>query len=206
MTWGRGTLVHFAETVLDRRGDIHVVLLQKHEVCVALDTNFGKLDPLEVGKAHLLEVLDEAVVVRDVRAGLACNHDVRHLAHLSEFVDGPSLKNAGALAHVISSDFGGGNGRAVRYWWVELQRCVGETARPSSGTTNARNGGISDQGRERNVARLDVDVGTQQIRACIRPDGGVGTAGRVADCVRLANHAEKLASRGTHSALHVHVG
>jgi hypothetical protein len=206
VTWGRGTLVHFAETVVDRRGDIHVVLLQEHEVSIALDTNVGKLDPLEVGEAHLFEVLDEAVIVRDVRAGLACDHDVRHLTDLGELVDCASLENARTLACAVLSDFGGGNGRAVRYWWVELQRCVGETTRPSSGTTNASNGGISDQRRERDVARLDVDVGTQQIRACVGPDGGVGTACRMADRVRLANHAEKLAPRRTHSVLHVHVG
>jgi hypothetical protein len=113
-------------------------------VRIALDTNFGKLDPLVVGEAHLLEVLDEAVVVRDMRAGLACDYDVRHFAELGELVDSASLENAGALGRAVLSNLSGSNGRAVRYWRIELQRYVCETTRPSSGTTDPSNGGVSD--------------------------------------------------------------
>lgn len=87
-----------------------------------------------------------------------------------------------------------------------MQRGIGETARTSSGTTDSRNGGVSNQRSEGDVAGLDVDVGTEQIRACVRPDGGVCASGRVTDCVGLADHAEKLASGCTHGVLHVHVG
>mgnify|MGYP004538197437 CR=1 FL=1 len=167
MSWGSWASVHFPETVVDRRGNILVVLLQEHEVRITLDTNVGKLDPLVVGDAHLLEVLDEAVVVRDMGAGFACDHDVGHLAELGELVDGASLEYAGALGWLVGSNLSGSNNRAVRYWWIELQRCVCETTRPSSGTTNPSNGRVSDQRSKRNVARLNVDVGTQQIRACV---------------------------------------
>lgn len=126
---------------------------------VALDTDIGKLDPLVVGDAHLLEVLDEAVIVRDMRAGLACDHDIRNFTKLGELVDGAGLENAGTLGWVVWPNLSGGNGRAVRYWWIELQRCICETTRPSGATANPSNGVVSDQRSERNVARLNVDVG-----------------------------------------------
>jgi len=176
MSWSSWALVHLLETIVDRRGDILVVLLQEHEVPIALDTNVGKFDPLVVGEAHLLEVLDEAVVVRDVRAGLTCDHDVGHFAELGELVNGVSLQNAGALGRVIWADLSCSNGRAVRYWRIKLQRCVCEATRPRGSTTDASNSRISDQRSMWDVARINVDVGTQQIRACVRPDSRVRTA------------------------------
>lgn len=88
-----GTAVQSPKPVANRRSNILIVLFQKHEVPIALDTNIGQLDPLEVGNAHLLEVLDEAVVVRDVRASLAGEHNVRHFAELCELVDCAGLEN-----------------------------------------------------------------------------------------------------------------
>lgn len=167
MTWGDRAAVQFAETVIDCRGDDLVVLFQKHKVPIALDANVGKLDPLVVGEAHLLEVLDEAVVVRNVRTGLACNHDIGHFAELGELVDGAGLKNAGTLGQVVWSNLSSRDGRAVRYRRIELKRCVCETTRPSSGTTDSGNGVVSDKRSEWNVARLNVNVGAQQLRACI---------------------------------------
>lgn len=121
MTWSSCASVHLPKTVVDRRGDILIVLLEEYEVPIPLDTNVGKLDPLVVGEAHLLEVLEEAVVVRDMWAGLACDHDVRHFTELCELVDGASLQDAGAFSRVVWSNLSGGDGRAVRYWRIELQ-------------------------------------------------------------------------------------
>ena len=120
MTWSSWAFVQTLQAVVDRCGDIQVILLQKHEMRITLNTNVGKLDPLEVGEAHLLEVFNEAVVVRDMWTGLPCDHDVRHFAELGELVDGASLENAGALGQVVWSNFGGRNGRTVCYWRIEL--------------------------------------------------------------------------------------
>lgn len=76
---------------MDRRGNIQVVLLQEHEMPIALDSDVGKLNPLVVGDARLLEVLNKAMVIRDMRAGLARDHDVWHFAELCQLVDGASL-------------------------------------------------------------------------------------------------------------------
>lgn len=91
MTWGCWIHVQLHEAIVDRRCNFLVVLLQEHEVRISLNTNIGKLDPLVVGETHLLEVLDEAVVVGDMGAGLACNHDIRHFVELGEFVNCASL-------------------------------------------------------------------------------------------------------------------
>ena len=90
---GRGwTFVEFCENLLaDHSSDIDVVFLEEQEVRVALDANVGELDPLVVGDVHLVEVLNETVVVCDMRAGLRRDQDVRHLADLSELVDSAGL-------------------------------------------------------------------------------------------------------------------
>jgi len=144
MTRSSWASIHLPETIVDRRGNILVVLLQKHEVSIAFDANVGKFDPLVVGETHLLEVLDKAVIVRDVRTGLARDHDIRHFAELGELVDGASLQDAGALGRVVWADLRGSNGRAVRYWRIELQRCVCEATRPRGSTTDPSNSRISD--------------------------------------------------------------
>ena len=92
MTGSSWTLVELCKNIFaDRSGNIHVVLLEKQEVRVAFDANVGKLNPLIVGKAHLLEILNEAVVVRDMRASLARDHDVWHLVELGELVNRAGL-------------------------------------------------------------------------------------------------------------------
>lgn len=92
MTRRSWTLVEFGENLLtDHSSNIDVVLFEEKEVRVALDANVGELDPLVVGKAHLLVILNKAVVVRDMRASLAGDHDVRHLAELCKLVDCTSL-------------------------------------------------------------------------------------------------------------------
>ena len=90
---GRGwTFVELCENLLaDHSSDIDVIFLEEQEVRVALDANVGELNPLVVGGVHLVEVLNEAVVVCDMRAGLARDHDVRYFVELSELVDGASL-------------------------------------------------------------------------------------------------------------------
>lgn len=202
----RRTLIQLLQPRIDRRRNLQIILLQKQKVRVALNTHIGQLNPLVVAEAHLLEVLNKAVVVRDMRAGLASDHDVRHFPDLGELVDGAGLEDAGALGRVVWSDFSGGDGRAIGHGWVVLERCVCETARASSGATDAGNGGVSDQRGEGDVAGLDVDVGAQQIGAVVGPDGGVRAAGGVADGVRLADQAEELASGGAHCVLNVGVG
>jgi hypothetical protein len=94
----------------NRSSNFQIILLKEHKVRVTLDANVGKLDPLVVGDAHLLEVFNEAVVVRDVWACLACYHDIRHFAELGELVEGASLQDAGALGRAIWSNLGGGDG------------------------------------------------------------------------------------------------
>ena len=92
MTRRSWTLVEFGENLLtDHSSNIDVVLFEEKEVRVALDANVGELDPLVVGDVHLVEVLNEAVVVCDMRAGFARDHDVRYLVELGELVDGASL-------------------------------------------------------------------------------------------------------------------
>ena len=92
MTRSSWTLVELCENLFaDHPGNLNVVFLEEQEVRVALDTDIRKFDPLIVGDAHLLEVLNEAVVVCDMRAGLARDHDVRYLVELGELVDGASL-------------------------------------------------------------------------------------------------------------------
>lgn len=91
MTWSSRASIQILKTAIDRRSDFQVVLLQKHEVCIAFDTDVDQFDPLVIGDAHLLEELNKAVVVRDVRTGLACDHDVRHFAELCQLVDSASL-------------------------------------------------------------------------------------------------------------------
>lgn len=150
---------------------------------IALDPDVGKLDPLVIGDAHLLEVLDKAVVVRSMRTSLACNHDIRHSAEVGELVDFACLQYTRALGWVVRSDLGSGDDRAVGHWRVVLQWSVSETTGPRSGAANPGCGSVPDQRGERDVAWLDVDVGTQQVWTCVGPDGCVGTAGRVADCV-----------------------
>ena len=137
-------LVQFLQTTVNGRCDNLVVLLQKHKVPITLDSYVGELDPLKVGEAHLLKVLEEAVVVGYVRAGVACNQYVRHFTDLGELVDRASLENAGALGQVVWSNFGGRNGRTVRHWGIELQRCVCETTGPSSSATDSIDSVVSD--------------------------------------------------------------
>ena len=79
---------------INRRSDLQIVLLQEHEMPVALDPDVGELDPLIIGNAHLLKVLDETVVVRCMRARLARDHDIRYFAELGELVDSAGLQNA----------------------------------------------------------------------------------------------------------------
>lgn len=98
MPWSGRSSVRLVKSIVDRRRNVQVVLLQEHKMAIALDANLAKLNPLEVADAHLLEVLDEAVIIGDVRGGLACDHDVGHLADLSELVDGASLEHAGAVS------------------------------------------------------------------------------------------------------------
>jgi hypothetical protein len=167
----------------NRSSNIQIIPLKEHKVPIALDPNIGKLDPLIIRNTHLLEILNEAVVVRDMRAGLARDHYIRHFTELGELVYRASLQDARTLGWVVSSNFGGGDGRAVRYRRVVLQRSVGETARARSGTTDARNRGVSNQRGERQVARLDVDISAQKVWTSIRPDGCVSAPGRMADCV-----------------------
>ena len=159
MPWSCRALIQLLKTRIDSRRNLQIVLLQKHKVRIALNPNIGKLDPLVVAQAHLLEVLDKAVVVRDVRTGFACDHDVRHLADLGELVDSAGLEDAGALGRVVWPDFSGGDGRAVGHRRIVLERCVCETTWTSSGATNAGDGGVADQRSEGDVAGLDVDVG-----------------------------------------------
>lgn len=102
MTGSSWALIELCKNLIaDLGGNVDVILLEEQEMRIALDIHVGKLDPLVVGKAHLLEVFNKAVVVRDVRAGLACDHDVRHFADLGELVDGASLQDAGALGRIV---------------------------------------------------------------------------------------------------------
>ncbi len=110
MTWCNWAFIQAPKTIIDRRSDILIVLFKEHEMCVTPDTNVGKPDPLIIGKTHLLEVLEETMVVRDVWAGFACDHDVRHFADLSKFVDCSSLKDARALGQVVLSHLHRGDG------------------------------------------------------------------------------------------------
>ena len=92
MTGRDWTFVELCENLLaDHSSDIDVIFLEEQEVRVALDANVGEHNPLIIGDAHLLEVLNEAVVVCDMRARLARDHDVRYLVELGELVDGASL-------------------------------------------------------------------------------------------------------------------
>lgn len=152
-------LIQLLKTRIDSRRNLQIVLLQEHKVRIALDSNIRELNPLVVREAHLLEVLDKTVVIRDMRASLARDHDVRHFADLGELVNSAGLENAGALGRVVWSDFRGGDGRAVGHGWVVLERCVCETTWTSSGATHAGDGGVADQRSEGDIAGLDVDVG-----------------------------------------------
>lgn len=150
MTGSSWTLVELCKNIFaDRSGNLHVVLLEEHEVRVAFDTNVGELNPLVVVKAHLLEVLNKAVVICDMWTGLARDHDVWHLAELGELVDGASLKDAGALGQAINPHLRGSDGGAVRHWWVELQWSICKTARSSNGATNSSDSVVSNQRGER---------------------------------------------------------
>jgi hypothetical protein len=183
----RRTLIQLLQPRIDRRRDLQIILLQEQKVRITLNPNIRKLDPLIIAKAHLLKVLNKAVIVRDMRTGLARDHDIWHLANLGELMDGTGLENAGALGRIVWSDFSGGDGRAVGDRWVVLERCVCETTGPSGGAADASNGGVADQRSEGDVAGFDVDVGAQQVRAVVGPDGGVSAAGGVADSVGLAD-------------------
>lgn len=113
MSWCLCALIELREHAIDRRCYFQIVLLEEHEVRIAFDANVAKLDPLVIGHAHLLEVLDEAVVVCDVRAGLAGDHDVRHFVELGELVDRACLQHAGAFGGSVWSNLDGGDGGAV---------------------------------------------------------------------------------------------
>lgn len=165
-------------------GDLFVVLLEMHEVRIALDANLAQLDPLRIS-SNLLEVVHNAVIVCSVHTGLCGYHNIRHRSDVRELARRFDLLHTLAqcgccVANSLSDEFGW----AGKSWFV-IQRCSGEAV---GFVRNAA--GADSVPREWGRACLKVNAGSHVLRTVIREQDIGCTASGVSDQVCRSDELE----------------
>lgn len=179
--------------------NLEVVQLEKAEMAVPIDTYLAQLDPLRA-TTRLLQVVNHAVIIRHVRAGVSRQRDVRHGRDLGELARRLGLQDAATLGERVLADDGGvevrraGGGRLV----VDLS--VSQTPRAGGGAANG-GGAVAGVGLEGDGGGLEIDVAGDQRGAIVGQEHRVQCADRVRDEEGRADQLEKRAAGGAHGEL-----
>jgi hypothetical protein len=136
-----------------------VVFLKVQEMAIALNSQVTKLDPVCL-HANLLQVIDDTVVVRDVRACRSSQSYVGDLADVRQSVGCAicRLHVARPVPGEIWADDYGVELRAVGDWRIVADHSCRQTTRPSGSSANGYLGAVAYQALKRCVAWLKVDV------------------------------------------------
>lgn len=161
--------------------NLQIILLQEHEMAVPLNPDLAQLDPLGLD-ARLPQVIDHALVVRDVRRRLPRQRhvldlcDLRQLPRRRRLVDArPPTRRVGLVVHGL--EVGGGVGGRI----VGDGR-VGKTPGTIRGAADGA-GGVAGVGLEGDGGRLEVDVAGDERGARVAEQDRVQGADGVADQV-----------------------
>lgn len=67
----------FLDPVLNNSSDLQIVLLNMHKVRIPVNADISKLDKVRTA-ANLFQIVNNTVVVGNVHARLAGDHQIRH--------------------------------------------------------------------------------------------------------------------------------
>lgn len=189
----------FQHPIVHHGRNLRTVLLQEPKMAVPVNAPLTQLNPLGAA-TRLLQVINNAVIIRHMRTRLARQRNKRHARNLRQLQRRLNLHETAPLRQRILADarriqlVGAGDGRNV------VDGGVGQAPGTGGGAADG-GGGVAGVALEGDDGGLEVDVAGDEGGAVVGEQDWVQRADGVRDEERGADEREQRAARGAHREL-----